>query len=136
MPSLQDVEDAIHSVENYIGQQIPIIVQSFHRLAEDLGRFGPPSLPPLPAIPLPSVGPFISVPPPPPPPPPVPQSLSERVEEWVLKHKLAVLGLGTVAGVGLASSYLFYANAVNRAAVAGKAKQADKKDVVGKIGLR
>lgn len=135
MPTLQDVEDAIGALENYVAAQIPFITQGIQRLTDDLRRYGPPELPPLPEIP--SIPLFASIPPPPPPvPSPSPQNLNDKVGGWVVGHRRGLVGAGAVVGLGLAAGGWMYWSSKRIAAATAKAQARAKgvKEVVVLLG--
>ncbi|KIO32470.1 hypothetical protein M407DRAFT_241378 [Tulasnella calospora MUT 4182] len=135
MPTLQDVEDAIGALENYVAAQIPIITRGIQRLTDDLRRYGPPELPPLPE--MPSIPLFASIPPPPPPvPSSPPQNLNDKVGGWVVSHRRGLVGAATVVGVGLAAGGWIYWSSKRIASAAAKAQARAKgaKEVVVLLG--
>ncbi|KAG8913074.1 hypothetical protein FRC00_003116 [Tulasnella sp. 408] len=135
MPTLQDVEDAIGALEAYVAAQIPVITRGIQRLTDDLRRYGPPELPPLPE--MPSIPLFASIPPPPPPAPsPPPQNLNDKVGGWVARHRRGLVGAGVVMGVGLAAGGWLYWSSKRIASAAAKAHARTKgaKEVVVLLG--
>lgn len=103
LPSVENIEEYLQHVEEVVittvsaaTPDLPNVRYAFQRLQEDLARFWPQSLPPLPDIKMPGLGAFEV--PPPPPPLPVPKSALERSVDWVGVHpwKVAGLGLGMV----------------------------------------
>ncbi|KAG9018719.1 hypothetical protein FRB90_010333 [Tulasnella sp. 427] len=135
MPTLQDVEDAIQALENYVAAQIPIITRGIKRITDDLSRYGPPELPALPEIP--SIPLFASIPPPSPPAPPAaPRTLNDKVGGWVGTHRRVLAGAGAVVGLGLATGGWMYWSSRRIAVVAAKAQARAKgaKEVVVLLG--
>lgn len=135
MPTLQDVEDAIGALENYVAAQIPFITQGIKRLTDDLRRYGPPELPALPE--MPSIPLFASIPPPPPPvPAPPPHNLNDKVGGWVLNHRRGLVGAGAVVGLGLATGGWMFWSSRRIAAASAKAQARAKgaKEVVVLLG--
>ncbi|GBE81750.1 predicted protein [Sparassis crispa] len=112
MPTtLEQIEEYLESLEDYllsslqaVTPDLPHVNEAMHRLWEDVSRFGPKSLPSLPDIHLPGIGPF-EVPPPPPPPPP-PKKFWEESAHWVSEHPWTTAGIGVgVVGAGLLVGY-------------------------------
>lgn len=110
---LQHVEEVVITSVSQVAPDMPSMKQVVQRLQEDVARFWPQSLPQLPEIKMPNLGPY-EVPPPPPPPPP-PHSLFEKSADWVAAHpwKTAGIGIGIV-GAGLVVGYggIYYAGSV------------------------
>lgn len=111
IPTVEQIEDYLESVEELIYSSLsastpdlPNVREAINRLWEDVSRFGPQALPPLPDLKIPGLGPF-EVPPPPPPPPP-PKSPFEMLYDWAESRRwtIAAVGLGVV-GVGLAAGF-------------------------------
>lgn len=111
LPTVENIEEYLQHVEQLVittvssaAPDLPNVRNAFQRLQEDLARFWPQALPPLPDIKMPNLGAFEV--PPPPPPLPTSKSAFERSVDWVGAHpwKAAGLGLGLV-GVGALARY-------------------------------
>ncbi|KAI0685673.1 hypothetical protein BC835DRAFT_1382913 [Cytidiella melzeri] len=108
LPTAESIEEHLQHVEqiviNAISSAAPEMRNVLQQLQDDLARFWPQSLPPLPDIKMPSLGAFEV--PPPPPPLPVPKSTLERSADWVGAHPWKAVGLGIgIAGVGVLVGY-------------------------------
>ncbi len=112
IPTVEQIEDYLESLEELFYSSLsastpdlPNVREAINRLWEDVSRFGPQALPPLPDIKIPGLGPF-EVPPPPPPPPP-PKAPLEMLADWAESRRwtiaavgLGAIGIGVLAGVG------------------------------------
>ncbi|KAI0340063.1 hypothetical protein BDW22DRAFT_1421839 [Trametopsis cervina] len=134
---IQYVEEVIFSTIHTVTADLPNVKYAFQRLQEDLARFWPQSLPPLPEIKMPSLGAFEV--PPPPPPLPVPKSAFEKSLDWAGAHpwKAASLGVGIV-GVGVLTGYgLMYRMPLGRPRrhrVAATSHDGERRQVVVVLG--
>ena len=110
MPSLDNVEEYIASVEEYffssvtaVSRGFPDIHEVMNQLWVDISRYGP-GMPAFPDVHIPTLGDF-QVPPPPPPPPPMP-TLLEQSAAWVGRHPWKTSGIVVGAvGAGLLVGY-------------------------------
>ncbi|KZO95892.1 hypothetical protein CALVIDRAFT_155523 [Calocera viscosa TUFC12733] len=105
MPTIEELEEYIAEVENYIASLLPALetLPSLpQRIFDELQRFGPPSLPAFPTLTIQA-----PTPPPPPPPPPPPKGWSDWLGDLVGGGAMRKLTVGVVvsAGLGLASMY-------------------------------
>ncbi|CAL1705225.1 unnamed protein product [Somion occarium] len=111
IPTVEQIEDYLESLEELLFSSLsaatpdlPNVRQAIQRLWEDVSRYGPQALPPLPDLHIPGLGAF-EVPPPPPPPPP-PKSFVEKSTEWIADHKWTATGVGIgIIGAGLLTVY-------------------------------
>jgi hypothetical protein len=110
MPSLDNVEEYLASVEEYffasvtaVSRGFPGVHEAVNQLWIDISRYGP-GMPAFPEVHIPTLGDF-QVPPPPPPPPPLP-SLLEQSAAWIGRHpwKTSSIVVGAV-GAGLLVGY-------------------------------
>ncbi|KZT59000.1 hypothetical protein CALCODRAFT_494260 [Calocera cornea HHB12733] len=104
MPTIEELEEYIAEVENYIASLLPALetLPSLpQRIFDELQRFGPPSLPAFPTLTIHPPAP------PPPPPPPPPKGWSDWLGDLVGGGTMRKLTAGVVlsAGLGLASMY-------------------------------
>lgn len=141
VPTAEQIEDYLQSLEEMFFSSLsaatpdlPNVREAIQRLWEDVSRFGPQALPPLPDIHLPGLGTF-EVPPPPPPPPP-PQSFIERSTDWVAEHKWtsASVGIGLVIGAGLltACGTGYYRPKLKRSKARAANAANERRQVIGK----
>lgn len=111
MPSLDNVEEYVRSVEEYfysslsaVTYSLPDVHEVVNQLWVDISRYGP-GLPTFPEVHIPSLGEY-QVPPPPPPPPPVSTSWITRSTDWVERHPWKTTGIVVgVVGAGLLVGY-------------------------------
>jgi hypothetical protein len=111
MPSLDNVEEYIASVEEYffssvsaVSRGFPDVHEAVNQLWVDISRYGP-GMPAFPDVHIPTLGDF-QVPPPPPPPPPMPTSLFEQSAAWIERHPWKTSGIVAGAvGTGLLVGY-------------------------------
>ncbi|KAF5330387.1 hypothetical protein D9619_005467 [Psilocybe cf. subviscida] len=111
MPSLDNIEDYLASVEEYVHTSVAIVRHSLpdvheavNQLWVDISRYGP-GLPAFPDMQIPALGDF-PVPPQPPPHRVVPHGVVQRTADWVERNpgKTAGVVLGVV-GAGLLVGY-------------------------------
>ncbi|KAG8721517.1 hypothetical protein FRC08_012393 [Ceratobasidium sp. 394] len=107
-PTLEDINAHIEAMESYVASHLPnapelppVLGQVWVRMRDDLMRFGPPSMPELPAS-ISSV--FVEVPPSRPPPPMVRLPAGQRTGDWLSRNKWPVIGV--VVGSTLLAGYL------------------------------
>lgn len=111
MPSLDNVEEYLASVEEYfyssmtaVTHSLPDVHEVVNQLWIDISRYGP-GMPAFPEVHIPTLGDF-QVPPPPPPPPPVPPSWAGKSASWVGSHPWKASGIVVgVVGAGLLVGY-------------------------------
>jgi hypothetical protein len=111
MPSLDNVEEYLASVEEYfyssvtaVTHSLPDVHEVVNQLWIDVSRYGP-GMPAFPEVHIPTLGDF-QVPPPPPPPPPVSSSWVGNSASWVGRHPWKASGvLVGVVGAGLLVGY-------------------------------
>ncbi|KZT69751.1 hypothetical protein DAEQUDRAFT_709459 [Daedalea quercina L-15889] len=116
LPTVEQIEDYMQSLEELLFSSLqaatpdlPRVSEAIHRLWEDVSRFGPQSLPPLPDLHIPGLGAFEVPPPPPPPPPPPAQSFLQHTANWVADHPWTTAGITIGAvGTGLLVGYGYY----------------------------
>ncbi|KAI0080504.1 hypothetical protein K474DRAFT_1657631 [Panus rudis PR-1116 ss-1] len=143
IPTVQQIEDYLESLEELIYSSLsaatpdlPNVREAINRLWEDVSRFGPQALPPLPEIHIPGLGTF-EVPPPPPPPPP-PKSLWEKSADWAVEHKWATISIGLgILGLGVLGSYTaiqWKGSVRSRKNLRAKASSNERKQVVVVLG--
>lgn len=110
MSSLDKLEEAVHTIEQYfystvstVTQGLPDVHEVANRLWIDISRYGP-GIPAFPEVHIPSLGDFQV--PPPPPPPPAPASFIENLGKWVQDHPRKASGVVVgVVGTGLLIGY-------------------------------
>ena len=111
MPSLDNVEEYLASMEEYLYSSVTAVTHSLPDVHEvvnqlwiDISRYGP-GMPAFPEVHIPTLGDF-QVPPPPPPPPPVSSSWVGNSASWVGRHPWKASGvLVGVLGAGLLVGY-------------------------------
>jgi hypothetical protein len=111
MPSLDNVEEYLASVEEYffssvsaVSHSLPDVHGAVNQLWVDISRYGP-GMSAFPEVHIPTLRDF-QVPPPPPPPPPMPSSYVEKFAACVGCHPWKVSGLVVGAvGAGLLVGY-------------------------------
>jgi hypothetical protein len=113
MPSLENLEEYLASVENYfyssvtaVSFSLPDVHQAVNQLWVDISRYGP-GMPAFPEVRMPTLGDFqVPPPPPPPPPPPDPPSWLEQSALWIGRHPWKASGIVVGAvGAGLLVGY-------------------------------
>jgi hypothetical protein len=111
MPSLDNVEEYIASVEEYFFSSVTAVSRGFpdvhevmNQLWVDISRYGP-GMPAFPEVNIPTLGDFKVPPPPPPPPSP---TLLEQSTAWIGRHpwKTTSIVVGAL-GAGLLVGYRF-----------------------------
>ncbi|KAI0086144.1 hypothetical protein BDY19DRAFT_363148 [Irpex rosettiformis] len=141
-PTVDTIEEHLQHVEQLIINTISSSTPSnmadtfrnaFHRLQEDVSRFWPQSLPPLPEIKMPNLGAFEV--PPPPPPLPVPKSGLEKAAEWAGNHPWKAMGVGLgVVGVGVfvgaVGTRVYRVKRLKRMGVLGSGGDGERRQVV------
>ncbi|PCH37748.1 hypothetical protein WOLCODRAFT_87586 [Wolfiporia cocos MD-104 SS10] len=138
-PTVEQIEDYLESLEELLlsslqaaTPDLPRVSETVQRLWEDVSRFGPQSLPPLPNVRIPGLGAFEVPPPPPPPPPSIPSSYFPV--GWVNEHPWTSLGISaTVVGAGLLAGYGFRHNHARTARVR-TSTGSDRRQVVVVLG--
>jgi len=140
MPSLDNVEEYVRSVEEYfysslsaVTYSLPDVHEAVNQLWVDISRYGP-GLPNFPEVHIPrSLGDFQVPPPPPPPPPIVPSTWLGRSASWVERHPWKVTGvvLGIV-GAGLLVGYRDSLSKKRNMYRAQKTQASERRQVVGK----
>ncbi|KAF8911028.1 hypothetical protein CPB84DRAFT_1763166 [Gymnopilus junonius] len=113
MPSLDNIEEYLASVEEYVNTSIsavthslnlPDVHQVVNQLWVDISRYGP-GMPAFPDVHIPTLGDF-QVPPPPPPPPPVTSSWLSKSTDLIARHPWRTTGIVVgVVGAGLLVGY-------------------------------
>lgn len=112
MPSLDDIEEYLASVEQYffssvtaVSHTLPDVHEAVNQLWVDISRYGP-GMPAFPEVHIPTLGDFQVPPPLPPPLPPVQSSWLEKSAAWIGHHPWKASGIvvGTV-GAGLLVGY-------------------------------
>ncbi|QRV86072.1 hypothetical protein RhiJN_14090 [Ceratobasidium sp. AG-Ba] len=110
-PTLEDINAHIEAMEAYVASHLPnapdlppVLGQVWERMRDDLMRFGPPSMPELPASISGIREVFVEVPPSRAPPPIVKLPAGQRASYWLSKNKWPILGL--LIGTGLLAGYL------------------------------
>ena len=111
MPSLDNVDEYIASVEEYffssvsaVSRGFPSVHEAVNQLWVDISRYGP-GMPAFPDVHIPTLGDF-QVPPPSPPPPPLPTSFVEQSTAWIERHPWKTSGIVVGAlGAGLLVGY-------------------------------
>ncbi|KIM49354.1 hypothetical protein M413DRAFT_438540 [Hebeloma cylindrosporum] len=111
MPSLDNVEEYLASVEEYfyssvsaVTHSLPDVHEVVNQLWIDISRYGP-GMPAFPEVHIPTLGDF-QVPPPPPPPPRVSSSWVGTSASWIANHPWKASGIVVgVAGAGLLVGY-------------------------------
>ena len=131
---IQHVEEVIINTISNSAPDMDSVRYVFHRLQDDLARFWPQSLPPLPEIKMPNLGAFEV--PPPPPPLPVPKTGLERSADWVGAHPWKAVGLGLgVIGAGVLLGYsgrrAFRIRRLRSRAVLGTGADGERRQVIG-----
>ena len=131
---LQHVEEVVITSVSQVAPDMPSAKQVCQRLQEEIARFWTQSLPQLPEIKMPNLGPFEV--PPPPPPPPLPRSFFERSADWVVAHPWKTTGIGIgIVGAGLVVGYgsIHYAGSVRnkRYKMTAVTHDAERRQVVG-----
>lgn len=110
MPSLENVEEYLTSVEEYffssvsaVSRGLPDVHEAVTQLWVDISRYGP-GMPAFPEVHIPTLGDFQV--PPPPPPPPMPTSLFEQSVAWIGCNpwKTSSIAVGAI-GAGLLVGY-------------------------------
>ena len=137
-PTIEQIEDYMESLEELLFSSLqaatpdlPRVSEAIHRLWEDVSRFGPQSLPPLPDLHIPGLGAFEVPPPPPPPPPPPAQSFLRHTASWVADHPWTTAGITVGAvGTGLLVGYGYYHAGSTTVRVRATASP-DRRQVVG-----
>ncbi|KAH9928225.1 uncharacterized protein B0H18DRAFT_1159102 [Fomitopsis serialis] len=141
LPTVEQIEDYMQSIEELLFSSLqaatpdlPRVNEAIHRLWEDVSRFGPQSLPPLPDLHIPGLGAFEVPPPPPPPPPPPSQSFLRHTAHWVADHPWTTAGItfGAV-GAGLLVGYGYYHAGSTTVRVRASASS-DRRQVVVVLG--
>lgn len=109
LPSLEELNAHIETMETYVVSHMPnapelppVLSQVWGRMRDDLMRFGPPSMPALPASITGLREVFVEVPPPPPP-SIVKLPVGQGASTWLSRNKLAVASV--VVGGGLLAGY-------------------------------
>jgi hypothetical protein len=94
LPTLEEVNAHIEAMEEFVASHIPnapdlppVLSQVWGRMREDLMRFGPPSMPALPASITGIRDVFVEVPPSPHPPSVNRLPVSEKASSWLSKNK-------------------------------------------------
>lgn len=136
MPSMDNVEDYLRSVEEYfyssllaVTYSLPDVHEVVNQLWVDISRYGPD----LPNVHIPSIGSFQIPPPPPPPPPAPPSSWLSRSVEWVDHHPWKTTGVvAGVVGAGLLVGYGRMLSRRKRLIRAQRINTGDHRQVVGK----
>ncbi|KDR81713.1 hypothetical protein GALMADRAFT_239864 [Galerina marginata CBS 339.88] len=111
MPSLDNIEEYLASVEEYfhssltsVTHSLPDVHEVVNQLWVDISRYGP-GMPAFPDVHIPSLGDF-QVPPPPPPPPPVTSSWISQSTDFIGRHPWKTSGVVVgIVGVGLLVGY-------------------------------
>lgn len=129
------LEELLFSSLQAATPDLPRVNEAIHRLWEDVSRFGPQSLPPLPDLHIPGLGAFEVPPPPPPPPPPPAQSFLRHTANWVADHPWTTAGI-TVGAVGtsLLVGYAYYQAGSTTVRLRASASP-DRRQVVGEYHL-
>ncbi len=142
LPTVDNIEEHLQHVEEVIVNAISTsapdmetVRNVYQRLQDDLARFWPQSLPPLPEIKMPNLGAFEV--PPPPPPLPVPQSTLERSADWVGAHPWKAIGLGIgIVGAGVLVGYggrrVLKVKRLRRHGALGTSVDGERRQVVGR----
>ncbi|KAF9527049.1 hypothetical protein CPB83DRAFT_857058 [Crepidotus variabilis] len=132
MPSLDNVEEYLRSVEEYVYSSLTAVTYSLpdvHEVANklwvDIARYGP-GLPSLPDVNMGSLGPFQVPPPPPPSPPPLSSTWIEISNRWIQMHPWKVSGL-TVGAVGV-GLYVGYGRSLSKRRSRFKAQKSHRPD--------
>lgn len=138
MPSLDNVEDYLASVEEYfhtslsaVTHSLPDVHEVVNQLWIDISRYGP-GMPAFPEVHIPTLQDF-QVPPPPPPPPP-PTTWVDRSTGWVERHPWKAGGLVVgLVGVGLLVTYrdVFARRNQRHLHVTKKSSSPDRRQIVG-----
>ncbi|KAF8965227.1 hypothetical protein BDZ97DRAFT_1699675 [Flammula alnicola] len=110
MPSLDNIEEYLASVEEYFYSSVSVVTHSLpdvhevvNQLWVDIARYGP-GMPAFPEVHVPTLGDFQV--PPPPPPPPEPSSWVSQSADWVGRHPWKTSGIVVgVVGAGLLVGY-------------------------------
>ncbi|KAH9483940.1 hypothetical protein JR316_0003418 [Psilocybe cubensis] len=111
MPSFDNVEEYLASVEEYfhssltaVTHSLPDVHEVVNQLWIDISRYGP-GMPGFPEVTIPSLGDF-QVPPPPPPQPTVPSNWVSQSTDWIGRHPWKASGIVFgVVGAGLLVGY-------------------------------
>ena len=121
-PSKDKIEEYVKSVEEFVSSSVTSIADDvaglpsvIQRFWHDISRFGPPELPALSDLRIPTLESIRLPPPLPPPPPPPPESWFSKPMDWVYRNKKLVGVFGvTAVSVGLAAYFGWAAISGNR----------------------